>query len=61
MLDMICENQGTIPVQDELGTAGPAVKDMAPIKGPDSRSKTFNLETPYSHAISACALTPTEL
>lgn len=48
MLDMICENQGTIPVQDELGTAGPAVKDMAPIKGPDSRSKTFNLETPYS-------------
>ena len=50
MLDMICENKGTIPRQNDLGTDDenrPGSMDMAPDRKPEKPGRPFNQETPY--------------
>lgn len=51
MLDMICDNQGTIPTHNALDIDdmnNPGNMDMEPNKKPDNQGKPFNQETPYS-------------
>lgn len=51
MLDMICENKGTIPRQNDLGADDenrPGGIDMAPDRKPEKPGRPFNQETPYS-------------
>lgn len=51
MLDMICDNQGTIPTHNAFDIDdmnNPGNMDMEPNKKPDNQGKPFNQETPYS-------------
>lgn len=51
ILDMICENQGTIPTRNDFGIDNmdnPGSIDVVPNRKPDDRKKPFNQEMPYS-------------
>ncbi len=51
MLDILCENQGTIPVRNNFGAEGKENTDgtdIAPIKKRDIQKTPFNQEAPYS-------------
>lgn len=51
MLDMICENQGTIPMYNAPGADNktePKRLDEPPEKKPDNHRSPFNQETPFS-------------
>ena len=51
MLDMICENQGTIPTRSDFGADNmdhPDNMNMIPDKKPNGHRIPFNQETPYS-------------
>lgn len=51
MLDIICENEGTIPTHNDPGAVDPnssSNSNIPPNKKPDTLGKPFNQETPYS-------------